>query len=77
METTKTLELKFKTANGKSKNLSLRNPRENLTAAEIQPAMDAIVGLGAFEVKGVNPYAAIDSARYVERTVTDIFDVAQ
>lgn len=75
MNTTLTLELKFRTADGKSRNLSLRNPLENLTPAEIQPAMDAIIALSAFEVDGLNPYASVDSARYVERIVTDIFDL--
>ena len=52
--------------------MSLRNPANDLTAAEIQPAMDAIIGLDAFEIDGVNIYAATDSARYVERSVTEI-----
>lgn len=74
MNTTLTLELKFRTADGKSRNLSLRNPLEGLTPTEIQPAMDAIIELGAFDIDGINPYAGVDSARYVERIVTDIFD---
>lgn len=72
MNSTLTLELKFRTADGKSRSLSLRNPASDLTAAEIQPAMDAIIGLDAFEIDGVNIYAATDSARYVERSVTEI-----
>lgn len=73
MQTNLTLELKFGTGDGKSKNISLKNPKADLTAEEIRPAMETIVGLDAFEVKGLNPYAALDSARYVERTVTEVF----
>lgn len=72
MKTTLTLELKFTTADKKSRSLNIRNPKLDLTTAEIQPAMDTIVNLGIFEIDGVNPYAGVDSARYVERIVTDI-----
>lgn len=72
MEKTLTLELKFKTSDGKNKNLSLRNPSRDLTTGEIQPAMAAIVGLDVFDIDGVNPYSVADSARYVERIITDI-----
>lgn len=72
MKKTLTLELKFRTADGKSKNLSLRNPAEDLTSAEIQPAMEAIVALDVFSIEGINPYSGVDSARYVERIITEI-----
>lgn len=75
MTTTKTLELKFKTAEGKNRNLSLKNPVTDLAADDVKSAMQTIVDTDAFEVKGVNPYSGLDSARYIERTVTDIFEV--
>lgn len=75
MTTTKTLELKFKTAEGKNRNLSLKNPVTDLAAEDVKSAMQTIVDTDAFEVKGVNPYSGLDSARYIERTVTDIFEV--
>lgn len=74
MDTTLTLELKFRAADGKNKNLIIRNPTEGLTSAEIKPVMQTIIGLDAFAVKGTNPYSLIDSARYVKRTITDLFD---
>ncbi|AZP04963.1 DUF2922 domain-containing protein [Jeotgalibaca ciconiae] len=77
MNTNVTLELKFKTAEGKTRNLSLKNPVTDLTSEQVQPAMEAIIELDAFEVKGVNPYAGLDSARYVERVVTDIFNTEE
>lgn len=77
MEKTLTLEMKFNTADNKTRNLSIKNPKAALTALEIQPAMDAIVALDAFEIEGVNPYAGVGSARYVERTVTDILTAAE
>lgn len=72
MEKTLTLELKFKTSEGKNKNLTLRNPAAELTASAIKPVMEAIVGLDVFDIEGVNPYSIADSARYVERIITDI-----
>ena len=48
MTTTVTLELKFLTADGKTRNLSVKNPKSGLTSVELQPAMDAIIGLNAF-----------------------------
>ncbi|APZ49209.1 hypothetical protein BW721_05690 [Jeotgalibaca sp. PTS2502] len=75
MTTTTTLELKFKTAEGKNRNLSLKNPVTDLAAEDVKSAMQTIVDTDAFEVKGVNPYSGLDSARYIERTVTDIFEV--
>ena len=73
METTLTLEMKFGTADGKTKNVSLKNPKAGLTSLEIQPVMQTIVGLDAFEVKGINPYATLNGARYVQRSITDVF----
>ena len=77
MTTTVTLELKFLTADGKTRNLSVKNPKSGLTAVELQPAMDAIIGLNTFEVKGINPFTAVNSARYVERTITDLIAEAE
>jgi hypothetical protein len=77
MNTTVTLELKFGTADGKTRSLSVKNPKSGLTAAELQSAMASIIGLNVFEVKGVNPYAAVNSARYVERTITDVITDAK
>ena len=72
MEKTLTLELKFKTSEGKNKNLTLRNPAAELTASANKPVMETIVGLDVFDIEGVNPYSIADSARYVERIITDI-----
>lgn len=77
MNTTVTLELKFGTADGKTRSLSVKNPKSGLTSAELQPAMASIIGLNVFEVKGVNPYATVNSARYVERTITDVITDAE
>ena len=77
MTTTVTLELKFLTADGKTRNLSVKHPKSGLTAAELQPAIDAIIGLNSLEVKGINPFTAGNSARYVERTITDLIAEAE
>lgn len=73
MDTTLTLEMKFGTGDGKTRNLTIKNPKSGLTSENIQPAMETIIGLNAFEIKGINPYAALGSARYVERTITELF----
>ena len=31
-----------------------------------------MTGLKPLEVKGINPFTAVNSARYVERTITDL-----
>lgn len=71
----KTLELRFNTSLGKAKTMSVQDPILDLTSAEAQKAMDDIIALDLFENEGVNLYASVVGARYVERVVEDIFEV--
>ena len=70
---TKTLQLVFNTENGKSVTLSVDEPREDLTAPEVEAAMQEIIASGVFEVDDY-PLETIKSARIIERGVTDLID---
>ena len=71
----KTLELRFNTSLGKAKTMSVQDPILDLTSIDAQKAMDDIIALDLFEIEGVNLYASVVGARYVERVVEDIFEV--
>lgn len=67
----KSLQLQFETANGKRVSLSVDDPKETLTEAEIEAGMQAIIASNVFHVEG-NPLATVRSAKVVERNVTEI-----
>lgn len=71
----KSLELIFKTGLGKTKTLTVQNPILELNPETAQAAMNDISALKMFNVDGAESYAVPQSARYVERLVTDIFEV--
>lgn len=64
----KTLELHFLTPNGKTARVSVNDPKEGLTAAEIQTAMDQIILSQVFLTEN-GPLASVKEARYVSRDV--------
>ncbi|HSI68099.1 MAG TPA: DUF2922 domain-containing protein [Planococcus sp. (in: firmicutes)] len=66
----KTLELIFETAAGKSVALTVEEPREDLTGAELSAGMQNIITQNIFEVEG-SPFASAKAARIVERNVMD------
>lgn len=72
--TTKTLRMTFVDGNMKKVNLTLTGARDNLAADEVRNAMQDISAAGVFTKQGVDLYSGPQSAAYVERTVTDIFD---
>ncbi|MFC5588911.1 DUF2922 domain-containing protein [Sporosarcina soli] len=67
----KTLQLNFSTATGKNVVLTVDEPREDLTAPEIEATMQEIITSGVFEVDG-SPLETAKNARIVERNVTEI-----
>ena len=73
IKTTKTLELQFGTAAGKTKKISLRHAKEGVTADVAKAAMNTIVDKDIFVKDGVDVYAKSKGAQYVTRTVEDIF----
>jgi len=63
------LEMVFKTGEGKNYRLTLNDPKEGLTGAEVRAAMDLIVSNDTFNIEGglVDPVsAAIISTDKVE-----------
>lgn len=75
MDETYNLELSFKNAEGRNKKLTIRRPAENLTEAEVLPAMQTLVDSNLFMDEGVDQYAEVKNARYVRTVVEDILDV--
>lgn len=66
----KTLELNFDAEFGAAK-ISVKNPKDSLTPAEIKTAMDAMVQADAFSsAKG--SLVKANSARVIDRTTEDI-----
>lgn len=73
-QTTLKLEMKFVTAEGKNKNINLNNPKPALERGIVEKAMADIVAQNMFEQEGVQLYDKVRGARYVTRTVEDIFE---
>ncbi|RAV79383.1 DUF2922 domain-containing protein [Aerococcus mictus] len=70
------LELLFKTEEGKTKKVTIKEPKEDVSAEVAQAALAAIVDADIFANEdGFDPYATATGARYVRRTVTDIYQV--
>lgn len=58
---TKTLEMVFRNAEGKEVVLSLADPRDNLTKAEVDTVMQAIVAKNIFSTKGGDLQQAVEA----------------
>ncbi|VBB09427.1 Hypothetical protein LUCI_4717 [Lucifera butyrica] len=58
---TKTLEMVFRNSEGKQVTLSVAEPRENLTLAEVQAVMNDIVGKNIFLTTGGDLKEAVDA----------------
>lgn len=67
----KTLQLQFETENGKLLMVTVDNPKDSLTEAEIEAGMAAIIASNVFHVAG-RPVSAVKSVKVVERNVTQI-----
>lgn len=66
----KTLELIFTTIAGKDVTLSVDEPREDVTDAELLAGMQSIIAQNVFEVEG-SPLGAVKGARIVERNIVE------
>lgn len=77
MDTTVKLECRFMNEEGKSSTLSVNQPAMDLEPAVIQEAMETIVAQGIFKNKGFQLYQEVKGARYVTRTVDNLFEVKQ
>ena len=69
-KTTRTLKLTFLNGKNKKTSVTLGDAVDNLTAEQVRGAMKANV----FEKDGVKNYVTPQSASYIERTVSDIFN---
>lgn len=69
------LELRFATNEEKNRTLAINNPVLSLEPEVVQTAMQSISEQGLFELDGEVLYNRVIGARYVTRTVDDIFEV--
>ena len=67
------LELQFLTAHDKAVTISIQNPKQDLTDAQVLAAMQTIIDQNVF-AKEDSTVSVIKGARIVERVVTD-FDM--
>ncbi|PEG86231.1 MULTISPECIES: DUF2922 domain-containing protein [unclassified Lactobacillus] len=72
--TTKTLKLTFLNGEKKKNSITLADAVDNLTEEQVRQAMNTIASVNVFEKDGVAYYETSQSASYVERTVSDIFN---
>ena len=75
-KTTKTLKLTFLNGKNKKTSVTLGDAVDNLTAEQVRGAMTTIAQANVFEKDGVAYYVTPQSASYIERTVSDIFNDA-
>lgn len=68
----KTLQLEFGNAAGKKVTVAVEEPRENLTVAEVEAAMQQIITSQVFLID-TNPVTEAVSAQIVDRNVQQLF----
>ena len=76
VKTTKTLKLTFLNGKKKKTSIALGDAMDNLTAEQVCGAMTTIAEANVFEKDGVAYYLTPQSASYIERTVSGIFNDA-
>ncbi|BDR61103.1 DUF2922 domain-containing protein [Lactobacillus xylocopicola] len=74
MTTSRTLQLVFLTGAAKKAKLAVPEASANLNKATVKTAMETIAQANAFAKDGVDLYKIPQSAAYIERTVTSVFD---
>ncbi|KJS12618.1 MAG: hypothetical protein VR67_07630 [Peptococcaceae bacterium BRH_c8a] len=73
MATTQTLQMRFITQAGSRVTISLDNPKDTLTEAEVTAAMDQIIAANVFTASG-GDLVGKDSAQIIDRTVNVIYE---
>ncbi|OPX90224.1 MAG: hypothetical protein A4E53_01110 [Pelotomaculum sp. PtaB.Bin104] len=71
----KVLRMSFKNEGGNTVSISLDAPKETLTAAEVEAAMDLVITKNIFTSSGGNLVAKSD-AKIIDTTVTDLYTPA-
>lgn len=69
----KKLQLRFKTAEGKKRNLVLNYVKFGLDENTVRQAMDKISASKLFEKDTVELYKEVLDAKYIDRTETKVF----
>jgi len=69
--TTKTLELLFQSADGKTVRIPINDPKEPVDTVQVNTVMDLIITKNIFQFAGGILTAKV-GARLVENTVTDL-----
>jgi len=77
MNETYNLELFFENEEGRSRKLTIRQPLEDLTEADVLPAMQTIVDTNIFDDDGLDRFAVAKNARYVRTVIDDVFEVEE
>ena len=72
MAVTQSLRMTFLSQGNRNVTLSLDNPRNDLTAAEVQAAMDLIIARNIFTSSGGDLVSKV-SARIIDTTTTELF----
>jgi len=72
MAVTQTLRMSFLNQGGNNVTISLDNPKEALTAAEVQAAMDLIIARNIFTSSGGDLISKA-YARVIDTTTTELF----
>ncbi len=73
--TTQTLRMVFKNESGSNFTISLDNPRDNITATEIEAVMDLIISKNVFQTGG-GALVSKQDVQIVDRTTNDLYDPA-
>ncbi|MCL2337352.1 MAG: DUF2922 domain-containing protein [Firmicutes bacterium] len=75
-DNTKTMRLIFKNQAGANFTLTLDNPRDDVTGAEIEAVMDRIIAANVIATSGGALVSKYD-AKIIGQTVNDLYDPAQ
>jgi len=73
--TSQTLRMVFRSQGGTSMTISLDNPRSDVTAAEIEAAMNTIISKNIFNTTGGDLASKYD-IKIVDKTTNDLYDPA-
>lgn len=71
--TSQTLRMVFRNQAGRNVTISLDNPRDDLTAAEIEAAMDLVIARNIFTSSGGDLVSKQD-IRIIDTTTNDLYD---
>lgn len=76
IQTTKNLRMTFRTAGGATFTVTIPTPRTNLTAAEVETAMDLIVSKNIL-VTPSGDLTGKQDIKIIDTTINDLYDAPQ